>query len=687
MNAADPLSFEPGRQFDRYTIEALVGEGGMGRIYRAFDTRLHRRVALKVLDPTVSGEGRDAVIASLREARAAAAIAHPNATATFDADELAGISFIVMEFVPGISLRRLIGDTAVPLQVRIRWLVDVAGALSAAHQVGIIHRDVKPENVMVRDDGIVKVLDFGVARRTGLSDANASDKVEMATPNTGSRLVGTPAYMAPEQIRGEPIDGRADQFAWGVLGYELLTGHLPWKTAKDFLGYLAAVMIEIAEPPRGAVPEIPAEVNAAIMRALSKMADARFPSMAAAAAELAPHARTELTAMTAGGAMATSAVRPSAPSPVPEPGTEATVSVPFFPHFDDHALGHDGGAPLGVPRSGPFGSAPPAPAPPNPPVAPTLEATERVSPVPLPVPAPPASIPGAARSRPSVEVTRDSGARRSRPTPEPPFEAPSRRIRDSIVDPPTDPGSFGSRSSQPGSIPGAPPSVDSSPSLRARGLAGTLGSPDRRSPQAAVHPKLPLRDPDFGAAVDLDAHVRLLPPDASCKGMFFMDVLARASRFAPSLDIHKAAGIPERRYLPFRDYPMADGLRLTSAAARVLFPRHGIGEGLRRVGRTAFETILGTHVGRSLFGVLADEIDSIFMRSPKAYKLLLNFGELSAEKTDFRTYLFRVKGFPAFLETYQVGVIEGVVAHCKERSQIQIALDDLACGAVEVRLL
>ena len=190
----------------------------MGRVYSAIDTRLQRRVALKVLHP-IGGDEGESVATALREARAAAAIAHPNATAVFDASEIDGTAFIAMEFVAGTSLRTLIGTNgeapAFPLATRLRWLIDVAAALGAAHRVGVVHRDVKPENVMVRHDGLVKVLDFGVARRTVLDPEDSDPTAPGFRPSlsghpSGARIAGTPAYMAPEQIRGEEIDGRAD---------------------------------------------------------------------------------------------------------------------------------------------------------------------------------------------------------------------------------------------------------------------------------------------------------------------------------------------------------------------------------------------------------------------------------------------------------------------------------------------
>src|SRR3954464_7281608 len=144
---------KPGDTFERYTIEALIGQGGMGCVYRAYDPRLGRRVALKVIS---EGSAPAADARLVREARTAAAFDHPNAVAIFDVGELDGAPYIVMELVAGRTLREAVGDASVPVATRAGWLGDVARALAAAHRRGLVHRDIKPENVMVRDDGVVK---------------------------------------------------------------------------------------------------------------------------------------------------------------------------------------------------------------------------------------------------------------------------------------------------------------------------------------------------------------------------------------------------------------------------------------------------------------------------------------------------------------------------------------------------
>jgi serine/threonine-protein kinase len=270
---------KPGDIFERYTIEAAIGQGGMGSVYRAHDSRLGRRVALKVISDASGGPEANARL--VREARAAAALDHPNAVAIFDAGEHEGAPFIVMELVSGSTLREVIGAEDKPAPTRIRWLADAARALAAAHRRGLVHRDIKPENVMVRDDGVVKVLDFGIARRSGgAADPNASTEAPaLPTLTVEGVKLGTPVYMAPEQIRGEVLDGRADQFAWGVLAYELLTGRLPWRGAGDALAVVASILTDEVDVAPLDQASIRPEVRDVVLRALAKDPEDRFASM------------------------------------------------------------------------------------------------------------------------------------------------------------------------------------------------------------------------------------------------------------------------------------------------------------------------------------------------------------------------------------------------------------------------
>lgn len=281
------MPLTPGDDFDRYRLEALIGEGGMGRVFRAFDPKLRRRVAIKILQPNRFSESVDDVARVMREARAAAALDHPGVVAVFDVSEAEGHPFIVMEYVDGRSLRALVGVHEISINDRLRWMTDVARCLAAAHRVGLVHRDIKPENVMIRHDGSVKLLDFGIARRldadTNLNSASLENP--FASPIESS-AVGTPYYMAPEQVQRRPIDARADQFSWGVLAYELFTGSLPWKTMKDGFSSSIAVVAEQPAPLRTEALGLPGHIGAVIHRALEKSPALRFESMEALIAAL-----------------------------------------------------------------------------------------------------------------------------------------------------------------------------------------------------------------------------------------------------------------------------------------------------------------------------------------------------------------------------------------------------------------
>jgi uncharacterized protein (TIGR02265 family) len=589
------MQLQPGDRFDRYTVEELVGQGGMGKVYRAFDERLRRRVALKVLEPVGGEDSIGAVESSLREARAAAAIAHPNATAVFDANEIDGTAFLVMEFVPGTSLRQIVGDPTVSLATRIRWLIDIAGALAAAHQVGVIHRDIKPENVIVRDDGMIKVLDFGVARVPRVVVEGEPIGLEHITARTEGLLIGTPAYMAPEYVRGDEVDERSDQFAWGVLAYELLTGRLPWKKPGHVLAYLAAVMTEEPPPPSSVMRGIPPSVETVVQRALAKSPDGRFPTMSEAMAALTPYA-------------------PPAPAPPPESMRRYT------------------------PASGPISAA-----------------------------------------RPIGEVPSSRGA------------VPSSRGAMPAARPSTPRPSTPQMQAAPPSLSSAIEGMSSPPTLRTpRSSAEVTASSqpaEIRTHAAKARLSSALHDPDFEAPVDVDAHVGRLAEGATCKGMFFLELLKLAAPSRSSAEIAAEAGVDDRRYVPFRDYPMADHLRLMAAVATLVHPRLPLGEGLRRIGWTVFDTVLASQIGRTIFGIFGSDADALLINLPKAFKILFNFGEIRADKVGPRAFVFTLRDFPAFVETFVVGVLQGVVRFSKERAKIRVSLSDLGHARLELELL
>ena len=256
-----------GRRLGPYQVREQVGRGGMGVVYAAEDQRLGRVVALKLLPPAFS---RDAVARErlAREARAAAALSHPSIATVYALEEFDGDLFIASELVSGPTLRARLASGAMPRERLIDTLVQIAEALDAAHAHGIVHRDLKPENVLCAADGRVKVVDFGIARHvTPMPDAQAGLTL------TGARL-GTPGYMAPEQLRGQPADARADIFAFGVMAYELATGTHP------FGGSDPAALLErlVSDDPPLSRPIDPPGLDAIVRRCLRGDPASRFAS-------------------------------------------------------------------------------------------------------------------------------------------------------------------------------------------------------------------------------------------------------------------------------------------------------------------------------------------------------------------------------------------------------------------------
>jgi TonB family protein len=184
-----------------------------------------------------------------------------------------------MELIEGRSLQAHVGDPETPIGLKLAWLIEIAQALGAAHQAGLVHRDVKPDNVMIRHDGTVKVLDFGIARSAvGPLDTAAPTEAQLDTLTREGAVIGTPRYMAPEQIRRLPLDGRCDQFAWGIMAFELLSGQLPFR-GDDALSLLASVLTDEPAPLGPLVPDLSPAVAAVVARTLHKNPDQRFSSM------------------------------------------------------------------------------------------------------------------------------------------------------------------------------------------------------------------------------------------------------------------------------------------------------------------------------------------------------------------------------------------------------------------------
>ena len=250
---------------DRYELGPVLGQGGMARVYRGLDRQLRRQVAIKLLAPPFDRD-REFVERFQREARAAAGLNHPNIVAVFDSGSDDGTHFIVTELVDGETLADRLGrDGAMPPAEAVAVAVDIARALAAAHERGLIHRDIKPGNVMLPPDGRVKVVDFGIARAAG------SDTLT----NTGV-VLGSTAYLSPEQASGQPVDERADLYALGCVLYEMLTGRVPF-SADTPIATMYRHVNEDPPPPSTFVP-IPSELEDIVMRALEKDPKRRFAS-------------------------------------------------------------------------------------------------------------------------------------------------------------------------------------------------------------------------------------------------------------------------------------------------------------------------------------------------------------------------------------------------------------------------
>ncbi len=277
-SSSDPLL--EGRNLGRYQIVSLLGEGGMGEVYLARDPRLDRKVALKLLRPDF---GRDETRARrfAQEARAASALNHPNIITIHEIGQAEGRRYIATEFIEGRALRRIITQGALSLSDALDIAAQTASALQAAHDAGIVHRDIKPENIMVRPDGLVKVVDFGLAklieRQATMFDTNAPSSLGFRTePGT---IMGTVAYMSPEQARGGSVDARSDIFSLGVVCYEMIAGRAPFRG--ETLNHVVVAILDKDPAPLSAhAPETPDELQRIVNNALHKDREKRYRTAA-----------------------------------------------------------------------------------------------------------------------------------------------------------------------------------------------------------------------------------------------------------------------------------------------------------------------------------------------------------------------------------------------------------------------
>ena len=265
-----------GQQLKHYEVVSLIGEGGMGEVYLAKDTILGRRVALKLLPPYISHDP-DRLRRFKQEARTASSLSHPNVCVIHEIGETDdGRPFIAMEYVEGVTLRQRIKTKGMKLGDALDIAIQIADALRAAHEAGIVHRDIKPENVMVRRDGYVKVLDFGLAKLTERRNREVGITISALMVNSSpGTVMGTAAYMSPEQARGVEIDERTDIWSLGVVLYEMVSGHVPFAGATPTDVVVAIVE---KEPPAMShhVGDVPAELERIVKKALRKDTDERY---------------------------------------------------------------------------------------------------------------------------------------------------------------------------------------------------------------------------------------------------------------------------------------------------------------------------------------------------------------------------------------------------------------------------
>jgi eukaryotic-like serine/threonine-protein kinase len=277
---APHVPLQSGDRFGPYEIRALLGVGGMGEVYRGRDTRLGRDVALKVISPKLVGD-ESSRIRFQREARAASALNHPSIVTVYDVGEADGVSWIAMEWVDGRTLREALAPGPLPIAEVMSVAKQIAEGLAAAHEKGVVHRDLKPENVMIAADGRVRILDFGLARHRVPGEFDSALAAAETMAGLGATvdgvILGTVGYMSPEQAAGGAADFRSDQFAFGLLLYEMFAGRRAFARSSA-VETLFATLREEPVPIESLRAEVPEAMRRVLRRCLSKSPDGRYPS-------------------------------------------------------------------------------------------------------------------------------------------------------------------------------------------------------------------------------------------------------------------------------------------------------------------------------------------------------------------------------------------------------------------------
>ncbi|MBS2014428.1 MAG: protein kinase [Deltaproteobacteria bacterium] len=401
--------FAVGQRFGAFVVEAVAGEGGMGAVYKARDTKLGRLVALKVIRPDVDqGPAAETIARFLREAKVGAALSHPGIAVVYEAGSIGDSPFLAMEWIDGATLAKVKGERTLPVARALEILEAVAEALAYAHGQGVIHRDVKPSNVMVDKNGRVRLVDFGIAKPTKLLGVPGTQML----PTHARAVLGTPAYMAPEQMLSPAVDHRADQFSWGVMAYEVLGNAHPIETVPDDG---PAFPVARPKPLAWVRPDLSEAVAAIVHRAMSFEASGRFSTMdellvALRAARLAATGAAPLAL----GGMAYGGIAATAPSPSSAPRDRASAPTAggtwntTYGQAPSFATAHTPSLEPG------YASAPPGMLPSAPPgMFPSAHPSAH-----------PGALPGARPSAPHPRSARHPP--RSRPTPTPP--APEKKV-------------------------------------------------------------------------------------------------------------------------------------------------------------------------------------------------------------------------------------------------------------------
>jgi eukaryotic-like serine/threonine-protein kinase len=258
-----------------YRIISKIGAGGMGEVYLAKDTRLDRKVALKILPPEFA-EDKDRMNRFVREAKSASALNHPNIITIHEIGESGGTHFIATEFIDGKTLNEYVKGNSLDFKSVLEIAIQIASALDEAHAAGIVHRDIKPDNVMIRANGLVKILDFGIAKLTGTKNqSNLSEEATTIKGTSPGMIIGTANYMSPEQAKGKEVDARSDIFSFGVVLYEMISGRLPFEgeTPVEIIGAI------LHKEPLPLERDVPSEIKKIIGECLRKDRDERYQTI------------------------------------------------------------------------------------------------------------------------------------------------------------------------------------------------------------------------------------------------------------------------------------------------------------------------------------------------------------------------------------------------------------------------